>query len=208
MRDVFESVFSSVDAIIYRCKNDRDYTIEDLHGSVERILGYRPEDILNNAVVSWVQLTAKEDEARLFKEVDAAIEAGRSWDVAYRMRHAKGHFVWVRARGAAHFVDGELAYLEGLVVSADAEIALRKEIEEMLTQSRAENQQILALTEKVTTSQRQLTMLSVNARIEAARSGDMGRGFGVVADAINALAKQNGVWLAEVSAMLQRHSES
>lgn len=208
MENVFDSVFSSIDAIVYRCRNDHAYTIEDIRGSVSAILGYSAEEILGNAVVSWVGMTSKDDEARLFEKVDAAIAAGNSWDVAYRMRHKKGHFVWVRARGAAKYVNGELAYLEGLVVSAETEMELRAEIEELLVSTRSENQTILSLTEKVTQSLRQLTMLSVNARIEAARGGEAGRGFGVVAEAINELAKQNSVWLRQVSDLLLRNRNS
>ena len=204
MKDVFESVFSSVDAIVYRCKNDENYTMQDLEGSVSAILGHHPEDILNNAKVSWVGLTAKEDEDRVFAAVDAAIEAKTSWDIAYRMTHAKGHHVWVRERAAAQFENGELTHLQGLVVSAKAEVELRREIEDMLQSSQNENKEILSLTGKIMKSLKQLAMLSVNARIEAARSGEAGRGFAVVADAINELATQNSLWLNEVSGLLQR----
>jgi hypothetical protein len=208
MDSVFDSVFSSIDAIVYRCRNDRDYTIDSLYGSVQSILGYSPSDILGNAVVSWVGMTAEEDEARLFEAVDAAISQGRSWDVDYRMRHAKGHYVWVRARGAAKFENGELAYLEGLVVSANAEVLLRKELAETLEASRAENRALKDRTQLIMSSLRQLTMLSVNARIEAARSGQAGRGFAVVAEAIKDLAEENGTHLSEISEILQQSSSS
>ncbi len=46
---------------------------------------------------------------------------------------------------------------------------------------------------------RQVNILAVNARIEAARAGDMGRGFAVVAEAINALSKETADAAQDVS---------
>lgn len=208
MQDVFDSVFSSVDAIVFRCKNDSDYTIEDIRGSVDSILGYAPEDIVDNAVVSWVGLTAKEDEERLLIEVNSAINDGKPWDVAYRMQHANGHLIWVRTRGAAKYVDGKLVCLEGLVVSADAELKLRGEVEKVLNDAQSANGEIVDLTRKITGSIRQLTMLAVNARIEAARLGDEGRGFTIVAEEMKRLAEQNAQWASVITDKMSEQAAS
>lgn len=125
MDDVFHSVFSKIDAFVYRCKNDREYTMEVMEGAVTSILGYPKADIIGNAKVSFVKLTIEEDTERVFAEVDAAIEADEAWDVAYQMKHADGGLVHVRDRGRGVFVDGELSHLEGMIVNAQAEMSLR-----------------------------------------------------------------------------------
>lgn len=46
---------------------------------------------------------------------------------------------------------------------------------------------------------RQVNTLAINAKIEAARAGDAGRGFSVVADAINGLSQQTGSAAVQIS---------
>jgi len=203
MSDIFQSIFSSIDAVIYRCKNDSDYTMDQVLGSVSRLLGYRPEEIEGNSVVSWVDITAEEDRDRVTMVVDAAIDSKSSWDVAYRIVHKDGHRIWVRERGAAVFENDELMFLEGMVVSAAAEVELREKMEAMLTNAKSENSKIVELTSLIAKSLQQLSMLAINARIEAARSGDAGKGFGVVSEAIDSLAKENTALLEKVAQLLR-----
>ena len=194
MLDVYESVFGSVDAFVYRCKNDKDYTMDFMEGAVEKIIGYRPEQVLGNRNVSYVGLTSQEDVDRVFADVDDAIEQKRPWNVFYRLKHNSGRLVPVRELGSAVYEDGQLAYLQGLVISADAEKALTDDIEEMLTASTKTNADIVEITTEITQSLKMLNILSINAKVEAARIGEQGSGFAIVADEIKKLADQNTKW--------------
>ena len=157
MTSVFESVFSSIDAFVYRCKNDDDYTMEYMDGGVEALTGYLREDILGNKNVSYVGLTVKADVERVFSEVDAAIDARKPWDVAYRIKHVSGRRVWVRERGCAIYENGELSYLQGLVVGAEAEFALHEKINGLLENSRRRADDIASLSGRITNSVSQLS---------------------------------------------------
>ena len=52
-----------------------------MEGAVEKIIGYRPEQVLGNRNVSYVGLTSQEDVDRVFADVDDAIEQKRPWNV-------------------------------------------------------------------------------------------------------------------------------
>lgn len=199
MDSIFESVFGDIHAFVYRCRNDSDYTMEYMTDGVERITGYAKREILHNAGVSYVGLTPEIDRDRVFGEVDAAIEAGESWDITHRLVHRLGHHVWVRERGTAIFEGGTLSHLQGLVVGAEAESALRESLEHRISEIETASSNIVGLTQQITGSVRALSMLSVNARIEAARSGPAGQGFAVVANEIKSLADQNAKFAEQIT---------
>lgn len=65
-------------------------------------------------------------------------------------------------------------------------------VSDTLKAAKTNNQQIVAIA-------RQVNTLAINAKIEAARAGDAGRGFSVVADAINELSQKTGNAAVEIS---------
>jgi len=56
------------------------------------------------------------------------------------------------------------------------------------------------------TSLSKLSMLAVNARIEAARSGTAGLGFAVVAEEMSALAQENAAFTKKLTDQVQANS--
>ncbi|MEL7183284.1 MAG: PAS domain-containing methyl-accepting chemotaxis protein [Pseudomonadota bacterium] len=198
MADVFSSVFGSIEAFVYRCRNDKNYTMEYIEGTLPNLLGYTVDDLLGNKTVSYVGLTVPEDVERVFGEVDASIAKGEPWDVFYHLTHKDGRIVPVRERGCAVYENGELVYLQGLVAGAQAETDLTKNIEGMLSKSQDLNADIVELTGRIISSLKMLHMLSINARVEAARSGEMGRGFAVVAEEIRKLSDKNADWADQI----------
>ena len=65
-------------------------------------------------------------------------------------------------------------------------------VSETLSAVKTNNQDIVGIA-------RQVNTLAINAKIEAARAGDAGRGFSVVADAINSLSQQTGTAAVQIS---------
>ncbi len=197
--EIYGTVLNATGSMVYRCANDENYTMKFIKGGLVQLCGYAPEEILENAVVSWVGLTDTRDAADVEKQVDQAIENREAWDLAYRITHRDGHEVWVRERGCAVFENGELTYLQGIVVDAEAEMELREKVETILCATQNVNSEIMVLAQKIIGSIATLSMLSVNARIEAARSGPSGAGFAVVADEISRLALDNEKWAKEIA---------
>lgn len=197
---IMSDVMSASRSFAYRCNNDEAVTMTYLSGCVAEITGCRPQQLLNNRDLSFASLCHPDDLRPMIDHVDAQIEKRAPWDIDYRLIRPDQTEILVRERGAAVFSEaGEVEFLQGLVIDASAENRLRKQLQKNISDTEAINKDILSLAQSIAGSVRELTMLSVNARIEAAWVGDAGRGFAVVASEINSLAERNAEWADEIT---------
>jgi len=120
--------------------------------------------------------------------------------VDYRIKTAARHSVWVREVGAGVFAEnGELLYLEGLVIEVQGERAAQLKSQARLSAMTGATNSILGHVEDILRTISSLSILSFNARIEAARAGESGRGFAIVASEMKRLADDTDKLAKEIS---------
>lgn len=113
----FTALMNNLPAMVYRCKNDPDWTMEFISDWCCIITGYRAEDLCGNRTVSYAQLIHPDDRQQVWAEVQAGIQAHRPFHMSYRIHTAQGQIRWVSEQGAGVFgADGELLALEGVVL--------------------------------------------------------------------------------------------
>ncbi|HYJ59833.1 MAG TPA: PAS domain-containing protein [Actinomycetota bacterium] len=113
---------------------------------IEEVLGY-PAERFTGDPGFWFEVMHPDDVERLeaMHAFDASDE--RPFDEEYRMRHADGHWIWVRdASVAVYAEDGSLAYFQGFM----SDVTARHEAEEAAARARARYREVVETIPAVT----------------------------------------------------------
>ncbi|WP_132589721.1 PAS domain-containing protein [Rhizobium sp. BK068] len=183
--DFQTSVLGRMSGFLYRCRADENYTMLEMTDGIERVFGYRADEIIGNRTRTFTSIMCEEDVPIMDEVVGKALESRTDWTMEYRIRHSDGHFIWVTETGGGVWDEaGALLYLEGSIINIES---LYRRIDEQTADMRV----TASKTGEILQSLRYLKLLAVNAGIEAARAGTAGSGFAVLAAEMRSLANSS-----------------
>lgn len=112
----FSTLLDNLPGMVYRCLNDRNWTMEFLSNGCRELTGYPTSALLHNKVLSYNDLIIKDDQERIWSEVQQKIKTMRPYVLEYQINTAdkKTKWVWEKAKGMFSS-EGELLYVEGFV---------------------------------------------------------------------------------------------
>ncbi|GAB4290247.1 MAG: hypothetical protein Kow0098_08710 [Ignavibacteriaceae bacterium] len=110
------TLMHNLPGMVYRCRNDKHWTMEFIsEGSIE-LTGYKPEELIENRSVSYSAIIVPEDRQSVSDLIQKAIEEKEIFTLSYRIITKDGSIKWLWERGTAVFEeDGSVTALEGFI---------------------------------------------------------------------------------------------
>ena len=130
-RRTLATLMSNLPGMVYRCRNDRDWTMEFVSDGCQALTGYEPSALLQNRRVAYARLIHPGDREAVWETIQEALREKQPFRMEYRIETAAGQekWVWEQGRGVFSFSPaGELLALEGFIT----DITERKKAEETL----------------------------------------------------------------------------
>lgn len=126
------TLLANVDGMIYRCRNDAEWTMEFVSEGCLPLTGYTPQDLQFNRRISFERLIHPDDRAAVRETIESALARRERYELEYRIHRADGALRWVWERGAGSYgEDGELDFLGGIL----SDVTDRKQAEQSLREA-------------------------------------------------------------------------
>ncbi|MDD3680461.1 HD domain-containing phosphohydrolase [Mesotoga sp.] len=124
-------LFANLPGIAFRCKNDRDWTMEVVSGGLADLAGYRPEEIIGNEKLSYADLILSEDREMVWKSIQESFTRDDHYEIEYRIVTKSGLVKHVLERGKVIRGTAEdEPFVEGFISDVTDLRVARREAEE------------------------------------------------------------------------------
>lgn len=180
------SIGSRIDGFFYRCANAPGYEMTWVSAGFEELTGVHGPTFIERRT-PFSDLIHPDDLPQVDDAVGDALKTNSRWQIMYRLKTSRGNWRYVHETGGGAERDpetGEIRYLDGVILAAGHMTTLAEKLRTGQSAVKAMNGSVGEIFKTLG----MLRMLSLNARIEAARAQEHGAGFSVVAQEMMNLA--------------------
>lgn len=131
-------LLGNLPGMAYRCKNDREWTMEIISAGCYDLTGYKPEELIDNCVLSYNDLILEDDREYVWETIQTQIKENLSFELTYQIKTKSGQLRWVWERGAGVFaVDHQLVAIEGFISDVTEKKQQERDLEVIAQVSKA-----------------------------------------------------------------------
>lgn len=126
-RRMLNTLLRNLPGLMYRCRVDRDWTLEFLSSGVEELTGYTPDDLIEGGVTTYRELIHPGDRDEVWEQVQEALSRQEPFQLSYRIRTRDGEEKWVWEQGREVQASGDERRLEGVITDVTRLVAAEEE---------------------------------------------------------------------------------
>jgi PAS domain S-box-containing protein len=146
-----ETLVANLPGMAFRCLNNApDYTMQYVSIGIKDIVGYEPDDLINNKRITFFDLVHPDDKAKLMEDNAETLYVGQPLETMYRWIHKNGSIRWVWERSRVVEVDPanpNFSISEGFVT----DITERRRLEAAEEASRAKSEFLANMSHEIRT---------------------------------------------------------
>ena len=118
IKDTLERLIQNLPGFVYRCKNDKDWTMIFVSDQCEKITGYTPDELINSNLISFNEIIEPSYRELLQLKWKEIINEKSVLKEEYSIVRKDGSIGWVLEHGRGVFDDttGALLYLDGYIL--------------------------------------------------------------------------------------------
>lgn len=121
-RSTTDLIMTNIPCMLYRCKNDRNWTFDFVSEGCLEVTEYQPYEITNSLHFNYMQLIYPDDQPRVWEHVQNQVNKQRSFQIVYRILTRTNKIKWVMERGKGIFSGSdELLTLEGVIIDISSD---------------------------------------------------------------------------------------
>ena len=110
------TLMSNLPGMVYRCRNDSDWTMEFVSDGCYPLTGHQPEALIENARISYGKIIHPEDRPVVAEGVQNALRNRHPFQLTYRIVTFNSEEKWVWEQGQGIFEpEGDVIALEGFI---------------------------------------------------------------------------------------------
>ncbi len=154
------TLLNNLPGMVYRCRNDRNWTMEFVSEGCISLTGYTSEELIKQKGVTYGQIIHPDDREKVWNEVQSALKNKSAFKITYRIICKDGQTKWVYEQGAGVKQVSTILMIEGFITDitdqkkAEQEIRilnteLDKKVKKRTAQLESANKELEAFTYSV-----------------------------------------------------------
>jgi PAS domain S-box-containing protein len=117
----YATLIENLPGMVYRCRNDCNWSMEFVSDGCRALTGYTPEDLIDNQKLAFSEVIHLEDRQGQWQQIQSSLRSKQPYLREYRFRTAEGKERWAWEWPSPKALSKRMKVRSGWLVSREKE---------------------------------------------------------------------------------------